>query len=82
MANRFVSLTFDAFAKSLLDRFLYGLPEVYRPDVNYDINPSVLREGKRSILLRFEGKEPKHLLTGDYVDGIHSLSIENIINKK
>ncbi|PBC89488.1 superfamily I DNA/RNA helicase [Caldicellulosiruptor bescii] len=82
LANRFVSLTFDAFAKSLLDRFLYGLPEVYRPDVNYDINPSVLREGKRSILLRFEGKEPKHLLTGDYVDGIHSLSIENIINKK
>lgn len=35
--NRFVSQTFDSFAKSILDRFLYALPEEYRPHPNYEI---------------------------------------------
>ncbi|MGP4080117.1 UvrD-helicase domain-containing protein [Pseudalkalibacillus sp. R45] len=34
---RFISHTFDSFAKGILDRFLYALPEEFRPDPNYEI---------------------------------------------
>jgi DNA helicase II / ATP-dependent DNA helicase PcrA len=37
LESRFISQTFDSFAKSILDRFLYALPEEYRPDPNYEI---------------------------------------------
>ncbi|MEN6520491.1 MAG: ATP-dependent helicase [Armatimonadota bacterium] len=37
LAARFDSLTYDAFAKSLLDRFREGLPHLYRPPANYDV---------------------------------------------
>lgn len=36
-ADRFTSLTFDAFTKSLVDRFLPALPAVWRPTKPYDI---------------------------------------------
>ncbi len=36
-ANRFDSLTFDAFAKSLLDRFGQILPTIWRPRPKYEI---------------------------------------------
>ena len=36
-ANRFDSLTFDAFAKSLVDRFGQALPERWRPSPDYDV---------------------------------------------
>lgn len=35
--NRFVSLTFDAFAKGLVDQFRSAIPEPYRPPANYEI---------------------------------------------
>ncbi|MGN0351974.1 MAG: UvrD-helicase domain-containing protein [Roseburia sp.] len=35
---RFVSMTYDAFAKSLLDHFLYALPVELRPQPDYLIN--------------------------------------------
>ncbi|WP_107943249.1 UvrD-helicase domain-containing protein [Metasolibacillus fluoroglycofenilyticus] len=35
--SRFISQTFDSFAKSILDRFLYALPDEFRPDPNYEI---------------------------------------------
>ena len=35
--NRFASMTYDAFAKSLLDHFRYALPEEYRPNSDYII---------------------------------------------
>ncbi|MFO0849959.1 MAG: ATP-dependent helicase [Gemmataceae bacterium] len=38
LARRFHSLTFDAFAKSILDRFGQALPEEYRPTADYLIN--------------------------------------------
>lgn len=38
LSKRFHSLTFDAFAKSLLDRFGRALPEEYRPAPDYAIN--------------------------------------------
>ncbi|WP_197729928.1 UvrD-helicase domain-containing protein [Rhizobium ruizarguesonis] len=37
LANRFDSMTFDAFAKGLLDRFGQTLPDRWRPTPNYDI---------------------------------------------
>ena len=36
-AHRFDSLTFDAFAKGLVDRFGQALPEYYRPTADYEI---------------------------------------------
>jgi superfamily I DNA/RNA helicase len=38
LAKRFHSLTFDAFAKGLVDRFGRALPEEYRPTPDYAIN--------------------------------------------
>jgi DNA helicase II / ATP-dependent DNA helicase PcrA len=38
LARRFHSLTFDAFSKSLIDRFSRALPEEYRPTPDYVIN--------------------------------------------
>lgn len=37
LARRFVSKTFDAFAKDLLDRFCNALPEKFRLNPNYNI---------------------------------------------
>lgn len=37
LATRFVSLTYDAFAKGILDRFISAIPEPYRPEINYQI---------------------------------------------
>lgn len=36
-ADRFISLTFDAFTKSLVDRFLPAIPADWRPTKPYDI---------------------------------------------
>lgn len=36
--GRFVSMTYDAFAKSVLDHFMYALPESLRPMSDYLIN--------------------------------------------
>lgn len=36
--GRFVSMTYDAFAKSILDHFLYALPDELRPAFNYLVN--------------------------------------------
>lgn len=36
--DQFVSMTYDAFFKSLLDRFYYALPEKYRPVPDYQID--------------------------------------------
>lgn len=40
LASRFESLTFDAFAKRLVDHFRLSLPEEYCPSDDYDIWPS------------------------------------------
>lgn len=37
LADRFVSLTFDSFTKSLVDRFLNAIPTDWRPTRPYDI---------------------------------------------
>jgi superfamily I DNA/RNA helicase len=38
LARRFHSMTFDAFSKSLVDRFSLALPEEYRPTADYVIS--------------------------------------------
>lgn len=38
--GRFVSMTYDAFAKSILDHFLYALPDELRPASDYLVNDS------------------------------------------
>ncbi len=38
--GRFVSMTYDAFAKSVLDHFKYALPEELRPAPDYLVNDS------------------------------------------
>ena len=43
LARRFHSLTFDAFAKGLLDRFGPALPQEYRPTPDYLINFDIQR---------------------------------------
>lgn len=43
-AERFVSLTFDAFTKGLVDRFLAALPEGWRPTKPYEVGFDTRRE--------------------------------------
>lgn len=40
--DRFSSMTYDAFAKSLLDHFLYALPPEYQPSSNYLVNDEIV----------------------------------------
>jgi superfamily I DNA/RNA helicase len=44
LADRFMSLTFDAFTKSLVDRFLSAIPADWRPNRPYDIAFPVYRQ--------------------------------------
>ena len=36
--SRFVSLTYDAFAKGIVDHFIYALPKELRPNCEYAVN--------------------------------------------
>lgn len=38
IGNRFISLTYDAFSKSILDHFRFALPENVRPKGSYSVN--------------------------------------------
>jgi len=37
LSNRFISKTYDSFAKNLLDHFRLAIPKEYRPTANYNI---------------------------------------------
>jgi len=52
-AHRFDSFTFDAFAKSLIDRFGQALPEAWRPTPDYEIE-NVKDAGTRQFLRALE----------------------------
>ncbi len=45
LVSRFESMTFDAFAKSLLDRFMEGLPANIKPIKNYEIGQNSENNG-------------------------------------
>lgn len=40
-SSQLYSVTFDSFAKNLLDRFFYGLPEEWRPSDDYEVDVSL-----------------------------------------
>lgn len=55
ISHRFISLTYDAFAKLLLDRFRYGLPKDYQPHKDYVIDTAQFPE---QIMSAFELRLP------------------------
>lgn len=61
-AGRFDSMTFDAFAKGLLDRFGQALPERWRPSPDYEIMFPTDR-GYRDFLQQSLGAPPKSVGT-------------------
>ena len=74
LAQRFDSYTFDAFAKSILDRFLNALPTDYKPTRNYEIifpNPDYIQELLYELTLPLEWSGHT----------IHELSARNVLEK-
>ncbi len=71
-AGRFDSMTFDAFAKGLVDRFGQALPEQWRPSPDYEIMFPTDR-GYRDYLQNSLGAPPKSV--GTYAD-IMSLTVK------
>lgn len=55
LSQRFLSLTYDAFAKLLVDQFRHGLPKAYRLGANYSIDTSKL---STPIMAAFEMELP------------------------
>ncbi|MCH8618043.1 ATP-dependent helicase [Undibacterium sp. TS12] len=71
-ADRFDSMTFDAFAKGLIDRFGQALPQRWRPRPNYDIMFPVERD-YREFLSQLVGTPPATV--GTYAD-IQAISVK------
>ncbi len=59
LAGRFDSLTFDAFAKGLVDRFLNGIPEFFRPSSDYVIDFKIENKGPFKALMEAATDEAK-----------------------
>jgi superfamily I DNA/RNA helicase len=49
-ASRFVSMTFDAFSKGLVDRFLGALPPMWRPTRPYDVTMAGRRDVNEALI--------------------------------
>ncbi len=64
-ASRFDSMTFDAFAKGLIDRFGQSLPDRWRPSPDYEITFPTDRD-YRDYLQHSLGRPPKSV--GTYAD--------------
>ncbi|MDI7740601.1 ATP-dependent helicase [Lysinibacillus fusiformis] len=76
LASRFISKTFDSFAKSILDRFLYALPEEIRPDPNYEIagnQNEIVRAFSKCGVNLYNKKIKKH-----YIDNLTKWKLENL----
>jgi superfamily I DNA/RNA helicase len=71
LAYRFDSLTFDAFAKSLIDRFGQALPDRWRPRPDYKV---VVDAYDRTFeeFLRFLAPPPRHIGTKADIMAIHT----------
>lgn len=74
--SRFISQTFDSFAKGLLDRFLYALPEEFRPDPNYEI------AGNQNEFVRAFSKCGENLYNNrikkQYIDNLTKRRLEHV----
>ncbi|MHB0955682.1 MAG: UvrD-helicase domain-containing protein [Pirellulaceae bacterium] len=62
-ARCFDSMTFDSFAKGLLDRFLAGLPKHYRPTWNYQIDLTLDRQQQLMVALHLASGVAPDLVT-------------------
>src|SRR5580704_13005714 len=71
-AGRFDSMTFDAFAKGLIDRFGQSLPDRWRPSPDYEVMFPTDR-GYRDYLQQSLGAPPRSV--GTYAD-IMALSVK------
>ncbi|KAB2939377.1 MAG: ATP-dependent helicase [Hyphomicrobium sp.] len=75
-AARLDSLTFDAFAKSIVDRFGQALPQPWRPTADYQIfftNPRAYDDFLRTL-----GNPPAVLGTRDEIETITSVDFERL----
>lgn len=72
VGNRFVSLTYDAFSKSILDHFRLALPESVRPNASYLIEDKNIIEVafKRAGFINRNSMSPSKLKT--YYDKVLS----------
>lgn len=76
LESRFISQTFDSFAKSILDRFFYALPEGLRPDSNYEI-----AENQNELVRAFSkcgANLYNNKIKKQYIDNLTKRRIENI----
>jgi superfamily I DNA/RNA helicase len=74
-ASRFDSMTFDAFAKGLLDRFGQALPEFWRPRPGYEITTYYERD-YRNFLDLIAGSPPGDIGTKASLRAIGAKSFE------
>jgi len=63
--ERFVSLTYDAFAKRILDHFINSLPDICRPDSAYLVNESewVMRAFEEAGFVNTKGLSASSLIS-------------------
>ena len=72
----FVSLTYDAFAKSLLDHFMYALPVELRPNSNYLVGEfNVIDAAFRSVGYNNPDGLPTKKLNTFYDDSLSTVSL-------
>lgn len=57
LSARFESMTFDAFAKGLLDRFRPALPAVWRPTCDYQLDVTISERDAKKWLERISSDE-------------------------
>lgn len=52
LSRRFDSMTFDGFAKSILDRFRKGIPSNFRPSADYEIDFTISNRNQMQDILQ------------------------------
>lgn len=72
--NRFVSLTYDAFAKGILDHFIYALPNDLRPDYDYMVNDDETIEAA----FKKAGYNKPDLLSGSKIRAFYEEAISSV----
>lgn len=64
-SSRFISMTYDAYFKSIVDHFRSAIPEEYRPDKNYRIvnenDESVLNAYKKAGFTPYSGMKKRQI---------------------
>lgn len=73
LSSRFDSMTFDAFAKTLVDQFLNAIPNEYRPSRNYEVI-----DDKELIKLLRENEIFNYQYNNQYIKEINKLTNERL----